>query len=495
MEQKAYKTIFKATSLFGGTQFIQVILNLVRGKLVALLLGSTGMGLNSLFYSSVTMVNNFTSLGLNFSGVREIAGASDEEQLKKIGLFRGWIRATATFGFIVIVVLSPLLAWYTFGQGEEQLHSHNYYIFAFALLGFMVLFNTLATGNGALLQGTRSLKRYALYTLTASISALVVSVPFYYFFGINGVVPALIFSTMVNYIFSKIYTSQIKSNQFTLSFRESFSQGKEMLRLGVTMMLSTTLGSIAHYLLNTFISTHGNISDLGFYQAGMSITSQSIGLVFTAMAVDYYPRLASVSSDNNKVRDMANQQGVVTLLLATPILLMLSLFAPLIIRILLSKEFLPIADFIRIISFGMLFKATSYSIGTISFAKGDKRVFFILEGIYTNLSTLLFCSIGFYLGGLRGIGFGFLFMHFAYLIVILVVTKMLYNFYLMATYRGVLFLSFTLMALLFLSIELIGGVEATIIGAFIWLFSVTYSVIKVDKLIGIRDMVKSLLKR
>ena len=133
---------------------LQVILNLLRGKIVAVLLGATGMGINSLFFSTVTMVNNFTGLGLNFSAVREIASSresGDEDSLSRsVKIFRRWLGATSLLGLLLMVVLSPVLSDYTFGdialnEGEKQ-----YYTLAFALLGLMVFFNTLSTGNAAI---------------------------------------------------------------------------------------------------------------------------------------------------------------------------------------------------------------------------------------------------------------------------------------------------------------------------------------------------------
>lgn len=38
-----YQSILKATSIFGGTQFVQLLVGLIRSKFVALLIGSTGI--------------------------------------------------------------------------------------------------------------------------------------------------------------------------------------------------------------------------------------------------------------------------------------------------------------------------------------------------------------------------------------------------------------------------------------------------------------------
>lgn len=477
---------------------LQVLLNLARGKIVAVLLGATGMGVNSLFFSTVTMINNFTGLGLNFSAVREIAKSNESGDDYKMGrtvkIFRRWLIATSLLGLLVMVIFSPLLSAYTFKDKVEGITDDKYYIIAFALLGFMVFFNTLSTGNAAMLQGTRKLKKYALYSLTGTVSALIVSVPFYYLFGIKGILPALIFSTFVTFLFSALYTKGIRSTEKRISIRETVRGGSDMLKLGITMMISTTLASVAHYLLNTYISSHGSVADLGLYQAGMSITTQSVGLVFTAMAVDYYPRLSAVSSNNDKVREIANQQGVITMLIATPVLILLSLFLPIVVKILLSDEFLPIIDFVRLLAFGMLFKAASYSIGTISFAKGDKKVFFVLEGLYVNASIFVFCSIGYSLGGLEMLALFYLFMHVVYFFIVLGVTRKLYSFYIERLLMKIILISVLFMAATYFSLKFPLFDGFYFISGFIAIVAIIFSIVNLERLMGIKEMLNRLIR-
>ncbi|MEN6618401.1 MAG: oligosaccharide flippase family protein [Rikenellaceae bacterium] len=487
----SYKNIFKATSLFGGTQIIDVFINLVRGKIIAILLGPAGMGLNGLFLSSVSMINNIAGLGLNYSAVRDISKSSESGDIEKLSrtlrIYRRWLFASALLGFIAVVSLSPLLSHFAFNSGE--------YTWAFMLLGFMVLFNILASGNSSLLQGTRNLKWYAINSLSGTLVALLVSAPLYFFFGVKAIVPALILSSLVTYILSIFYTSKVKTTKVKVSWKETYSGGLDMVKLGVAMMLATSIGSLVSYLLNNFIINSGSVADLGLYQAGMSITSQSIGLVFAAMAIDYYPRLSAISDDNNKVREMVNQQGEVTLLIATPILLLLIIAAPLVIQILLSKEFIPITGFIRMLAFGMMFKAASYSIGAISFAKGDKKVFFFLEGIYSNVSMLLFSVIGYMINGLSGLAWAFLLMHLVYFVLINIVTFKLYTFSLSRELKKVLLIQMSLMAAVFFSFKLFNDIYSYPIGSLLLLFSIVYSFKQLDRMIGIKEFINTKILR
>ena len=490
-KQTSYRTILKATSLFGGVQVVQVILNLVRGKVIAVLLGAAGVGLNSLYISSVSMISNISGLGLSFTAVRDIAKANESEDELKLAtivkVFKRWLYITSFIGFTGVLLFSPFLSLYTFKNYDNTV--------PFMFLALMLLFASLSAGNASILQGTRNLKKYALYTLTGSLVSIVVSMPFYYTFGINGIVPALIASALITYLFSLYYSAKIKTKKVSLSWKESFLLGMDMVKLGVAMMLSVFIGSLVHFLINTYISNSGSIGDLGFYQAGMAITSQSIGLVFTAMAIDYYPRLSAISDNNQLVKQMVNQQGEITMLVATPVLLTLSLAAPLVIKLLYSNEFLPIVDFLRVLAFGMMFKAASYSIGAISFAKGDKKVFFLLEGLYSNASILFFSIIGYKIKGLEGLSWSFLIMNLLYFLVIIIVTKKLYNFSINKALGKILIISLLLMTFLYISLRSQVRVLSFTGAIILIVISILYSYIEIDKLIGVRELISKVLKK
>ena len=128
-----------------------------------------------------------------------------------------------------------------------------------------------------------------------------------------------------------------------------------MLLLGITLMIASLLGTLANYILNTYIGRYGSLNDVGMYQAANSITNQYIGIVFTAMGLDYFPRLAAISQDNVKVKEMVNQQIEVVLFLMAPLCCFLILLAPLVIEVLLTKEFMGIISLIRWMGIGLFF--------------------------------------------------------------------------------------------------------------------------------------------
>lgn len=122
----SYSHVLKYTGIFGGVQGLNIIIGLVRNKLVALLLGPSGMGLVSLFNSAITFMSQATSLGLSFSAVKHIAeifDRGDESRiLHFIKIIRTWSLITALFGMALCALLGPMLSDYTFSWGDHTLH-------------------------------------------------------------------------------------------------------------------------------------------------------------------------------------------------------------------------------------------------------------------------------------------------------------------------------------------------------------------------------------
>ena len=90
----SYRQIFKATSLFGGVQLLNISIGIVRVKIVAVLLGTTGVGIIGLLNSPLQVIATITGLGISFSAVRDISEAHNQNDMngifKTITILRRW---------------------------------------------------------------------------------------------------------------------------------------------------------------------------------------------------------------------------------------------------------------------------------------------------------------------------------------------------------------------------------------------------------------------
>ena len=102
-----------------------------------------------------------------------------------------------------------------------------------------------------------------------------------------------------------------------------------MAKLGLAMMFNSVLTLLAAYIIKAYISRHGGIDDAGIYQSAFSIAEGYFGLIFTAMAADYYPRLAAINKNNNLLRKEVNKQAEIGLLIAFPCIIIALFLCPL----------------------------------------------------------------------------------------------------------------------------------------------------------------------
>lgn len=419
---KSYTETFKNTVAFGGVQILTILISLVRGKFVALLLGPTGMGINNLFVSSLNIITTFTELGLELSAVREISNAKNDrlEVSKKIKITEKLFIFCGVLGLILTIVFSPLLSKWTFGN--------YYYSYSYILLSFFVLFTALNKAYQTVFRGLQKINLIIKSGLFGSLAGLIVSIPILYFLKEEGIVPSLIATVIVALFSSWFFRRKILVDKITIPNKNILQSGKEMIKLGIMLIFANLLGILSKYLINIYISNTGNLADIGFYGAAISIGSQYVGFILASLSADYFPKLSAATADKFALNKVVNEQSEVVLLLATPLLIIMMITAPLLIRILLSKEFLVIEGFIRFIAIGSFFQMASFCMGYISFAKNDKKVYLFLEGGVSNMLQLAFSVYGYYLFGLKGLAIAFLAVYLIYFIIISIFTRFRYSY-------------------------------------------------------------------
>lgn len=422
-DKSSYRGIFKATSLFGGVQAYQILIEIIKSKFIAILLGPTGVGMQGLFTSATQMIQNLTSFGLSQSAVRNVAeanGTGDHVTISRIvTALRRLVWYTGLLGMIVTVLLSPVLSTTSFGD--------NSYIWAFIALSVILLLNQINAGQKVLLQGTRQFKYLAKCTAYGVTIGLIVSIPLYYLWGTKAIVPNLIISSFTALALSWYFSSKVPIESIPQTSKDTFQLGRSMLTMGLTMSLTQFITITSSYILRSCIRYWGGIDAVGLFSAGFLLMSQYTGLVFQAMATDFYPRLAAVNQDNEKCKRVMNQQGEIGLLLLGPLMVICIVFIPFVIKLLYSDEFLAVTDYVVWCAVGIIFQMASWAISYIFIAKAESKIFALNEltiGIY----GLAINVLGYYLGGLVGLGISFTIKYMLYLCQVYLIANRKYAF-------------------------------------------------------------------
>lgn len=404
-----YRRIVKATGLFGGAQVVGILCSVIKAKLIAVWLGAEGVGIIGLYNTTLEMITSVTGLGLRQSTVRDVSRAVSEKDKHKLSeviiVVRRWSWFVGLFGAVTVLSFSTLLSRWTFGN--EQ------YIWGFVWLSCALLFNALSSGEQAVLQGFGRMKVLAKSSVWGAVVALVLSLPMYYFWRIEGIVPSLILTALTSLFFTWIYSRRTPVQKTELPVSEIWHKGKPMARLGIYMTISGFITTLLNYFFIAWLNNRSGTADVGYYTAGFTLVTRYVGLVFTAMGTEYYPRLAAVGDDRKLVGEQVSRQAEASLLILLPIVCLFLVCQSWIIRILYTSDFLQIEGYTSWAILGVLFKAVSWAMGFVLLAKGAGKLFMITEFLSDTMSFAL--NIRAYMvWGLEGIGIAYLINFFLY---------------------------------------------------------------------------------
>ena len=426
-KENNYSNILKRISSFGGVQVFNILINLIRGKFVALLLGPEGMGISSLFTTSTSTIQQFSSLGLNLAFVKEVAAYKDDkEKIPHIlAIAFRLLIFTSLLGALVCLVLSPLLSKWSFGNYD--------YTLSFAILSAGVALSVAAAGYLSLLQGFGEIKSLSKASIVGGLTGLLGGVPMYYFWGDKGIVPAIVLLALTTFLFYFISLRKALGNSLSVekvpfAFSEHFPKIKKMISLGLVLMVGSLAGAFSNYIINIFIRSFGSVDNVGLFQAANSITNQYIGIVFSALALDYFPRLSAISSDLEKMNSVVNRQAEIVIVLMTPLILALLLTAPWVIRILLSDNFLSVTPLVRWMALGVLLQGITFPLGYLFIANENRKLYFWIEVVTGNILWIGCSFIFYYFFNLIGLGISLVARTSIDILINIVICKRFYGF-------------------------------------------------------------------
>ncbi len=489
-QQSSYRQIMKATSIFGGVQVFNILIQLIRSKVIAVLLGPAGMGVIGLLNSTISLVTSVSNFGLGTSAVRDIseanASGNREKVQETVSVFRTLVWGTGILGMVLMLILAPWLSQLTFGSDE--------YTVPFRLLAVTLLLAQLTAGQTAVLQGLRKIQWMAKASVLSGALGLIATLPLYYFFGMKGIVPGLVVTAVIVFGVESFYAGKVAVQTRLLPFRKALQSGKPMLQLGFMLSLSGLITVAGSYLVRIFISKFGNVAEVGLYNAGFSIVGVYVGMVFTAMSTDYFPRLSGVNTDPKKYNPLINQQSETAILLLSPLICAFLIFINWGIIILYSEQFLPITEMIQYSMLGIYFKALSWSMAFLILAKGDSRAFFWNE-LLANLYLLILNCTGYYLDGLRGLGISFLISYFMHFLQIYIFIKWKYGFAYSKEVPTILLLQIPLGMSCFLLYIFAEGWLMYTLGSILILISAGITLYRMNKTMNVLEFITSKIKK
>ena len=448
----SHRQIFKSTALIGGTQVINMGIGLVRTKALALLLGTDGVGVAGLYTAMTTLIGSVAGLGLNASGVRQIAeaaGTEDETRiartiisLRRIALFSGFL------GLTLVLAFAPMLSRLTFGDSNH--------VFGVAVMSVTLLFADISAGQTALLQGLRRLRDLAASQLVGALFGAVASVGLVWWLRERGIVPYLVAISAFGILLSWWYARRVKVRPVTVTWRETLAESRALVTLGLAFTLSALIGSGTAYFTRVLVERQLGRDSLGLYIAIVTLSSSYVGIVLTAMGTDFMPRLTAAANEHAMMNRLVNEQTEMGVLIAVPGVLATLVLAPIILKLFYSTAFVSGAVIARWQIIGVFLRVVSWPLGYMLIAKGRSLLFILTEvaGGVMHISLIFLCMK---LWKLEGVGIAFALVYMFYTIMMLAVASGLTQFRWSATALKILGPSVLIVAAVFCAARLPPG--------------------------------------
>ena len=276
--------------MIGGSSVLNIAIGIVRTKVIAVLLGPAGFGLFGIYGSISNLAQCIAGMGINSSGVRQIAHAVGTGDSEQIALTTTVLRRTSillgAIGAAIFVVLSRQISNLTFGSEQHAA--------AILLLSIAVFFQLVSNGQGALVQGVRNILDLAKMGVLGALSGTIISIPMVYFLRERGVVPSLVCVAFMSLSVSWWYSRKVKIHTPLMTASQVGHEASALLKLGFAFMASGFMTMGMAYAVRIIVLRNVGVEATGLYRSAWTLGGLYVGFILQAIGSGYFtPRLTA----------------------------------------------------------------------------------------------------------------------------------------------------------------------------------------------------------
>lgn len=224
--------------IIGSAQAVNIVISIVRMKVLAVLVGPAGVGLLGIYNSLQSTVGSVAGLGLGNSGVRDIASSKGDvavlSRVRTVLFAAGLIQGT--IAMVLVWLFRVQLAQWLFGDALRATET--------GLVGVAILFSLILASQAALLQGLRQIGDLGRVTVLGALGGTAAGLLAVWLEGEDGLIWFLLVQPLASVLVAAIITRKLPRPQTRrLTPAEVFATWKPMASLGSVFMVSGQVGS------------------------------------------------------------------------------------------------------------------------------------------------------------------------------------------------------------------------------------------------------------
>ncbi|MDB4733905.1 oligosaccharide flippase family protein [Planctomycetota bacterium] len=395
--------LLRRSFVLGSTGIATSIVNIVRSKLAAVLLGPEGTGLIGQLSSCQSLLATITQVGIQGSGVQHIAQSlnrpgEESEYRAAADRVRLVARVSALAGFLGAILLCQPLARFALGSQQDWVLTLG--------LAPVVAIQALSLYYTCTLEGTRSISAIARLRILTALSSLAIAGLIFFSAGIHGALPYLAGLALANYALSRFLSREIAptiNSEKRLPGR--LKSTTPIIGLGFAIMISGFATQASLFASRSIIVQELGLDGAGLYGAALSITGTVISMTTLAVSTEFYPSLCSNYTNPALRRTTIEQQVQLLNVVLVPAALALYTVPDLAVRLLFSSEYFGAIRIVQLSAFHCLGFCIFGALQYVLIAGQARRAHVITAILAAALDFLAiaYCTRSW---GLDGLGYG-----------------------------------------------------------------------------------------
>ncbi|MBE8233682.1 MAG: oligosaccharide flippase family protein, partial [Endozoicomonadaceae bacterium] len=274
----------------------------------------------------------------------------------------------------------------------------------------------------------------------------------------------------------------------------SFRDARGLVELGIAFMLTALVALAVNFIARWIINFQIDLIAVGIYQSAFRLSGVYSNFITSAMGTDYYPRLAAVADDHVTVNRLVNEQTEIGLLFAIPGLFATLVYAPFLIELFYTAEFLPAAELLKWFVLGAVIRVISVPMGYIFVAKGLAKRFVFIETSISILHVLLIWY-GIEQFGVLGVAIAYFTLYICYVGLMVILTWHLTGFSWSWGVRRLMLIFLPWIIIVFASVQLLTPIQVVFIGSAVLILCSGFCLYELTKRLGAKHRISRLVLR
>ena len=400
----SFDKIFKTSAMTGAMSIVTMVAALLRGKVMAICLGPAGVGLSGILNQVVALESQVLALGLPTVVVKSVAGADVEARPKVESVIARLALALGVFGLVLGLVLSPLVAVATFKSFE-----HLPLVIAASLAVPAAILTSIWC---AVIQGRGEVGFLARSQAAFAVVSALVALPLIWYGGLAGLGVSVVLAALI-----PVAGLWSRRPRHLTAASDDKGIRDSLVRAGLSIIATIAIAQVAAYATRMVVVNQLGVFEAGLYQAALAVSGGLPGFVFSAMALDYYPRISAAKDGEEMVR-VTNMQVQASMVIATPLFVGMIVFGGQLLDFYYTEEFLGATELMAWMTASVAFRVISWPAGYWLVAKATPKEYLLIEGPAALLAPLV--TIGLLpLAGLAGAGLAMVLSALVYALVII----------------------------------------------------------------------------